>query len=144
MPAVSRSTPYSLAVAWAVSSLWWNKTMGEISQSDVYRARNAEKWAAVTAAPGWARYGGSTHPLEGEAEGAAQQQQQQGESSQEDSNSSSTNSSSSISSAGGAKGRSPYTKPPPAGPRSWSETQAAFLDHPHAQVSCLFLRVRGA
>jgi hypothetical protein len=149
MPAVSRSTPYSLAVAWAVSSLWWNKTMGEISQSDVYRARNAEKWAAVTAAPGWARYGGSAHPLEGEAEGAAQQQQQQqqqqGESSQEDGNSSSTNSSSSISSAGGAGGRSPYTKPPPAGPRSWSETQAAFLDHPHAQVSCpFFLRARGA
>jgi hypothetical protein len=137
MPAVSRSTPYSLAVAWAVSSLWWNKTMGEISQSDAYRARNAEKWAAVTAAPGWALYGGSAHPLEGEEApraGQQQQQQQQGEGSQEEGNSSSSGSGSG---SAGPAGRSPYTKPPPAGPRSWSEAQATFLDHPHAQVRAL-------
>ena len=121
MPAVSRNSPYTLAVAWAVSSLWWNKTMGEIGQSEAYRTRNAEKWAAVTAAPGWTLYGGSAHPREG--------QQEEG--------------------GGGGEGepaapigRSPYTRAPPTGPRSWSEAQATFLDHPHAQVRpffCVFL-----
>jgi hypothetical protein len=128
MPVVSRSNPYSLAVAWAVSSLWWNKTTGELSQSEAYRARNAEKWAAVTAAPGWTLYGGSVHPLEGGAAGAAEE----------------GNSSSSSSEGGGATGpgRSPYTKPPAKGPRSWSETQATFLDHPHAQARASLPRAR--
>jgi hypothetical protein len=121
MPVVSRSTPYSLAVAWAVSSLWWNKTMQEIGQSDAYRARNAEKWASVTSAPGWALYGGDRHPLEGQPQPPPQQQHQQ----EVDPD------------ALAPMGRSPYLKPPPQGPRSWSEAQATFLDHPHAQVEHL-------
>jgi len=109
MPAVARGNPYTQAVAWAVSSLWFNKTLNEISQESKYRERNAEKWSAVQAAPGWALYGGDQYPW-GWGSGG----------------------NNNLSSSGG-----PYTLPPPPGPRSWSELQAAFLDHPHAQVRTL-------
>lgn len=142
MPPVARGNPYTMAVAWAVSSMWFNKTLGEISQSAQYRERNADKWSAVKSAPGWALYGGERYPWEAVESTPTTPTPAISE---EGGNSSSSPTDASSSGGGGGGGVNPggpYHQPPPKGPRSWSELQGAFLEHPHAQVSRVFFYTR--
>jgi hypothetical protein len=142
MPPVARGNPYTMAVAWAVSSMWFNKTLGEISQSAQYRERNADKWGAVKSAPGWGLYGGESYPWEG----GQRTTPATPSIADTDGNTTTTTTTTTAATTEGSDGSGgnpggPYHQPPPKGPRSWSELQGAFLEHPHAQVSmCVFSR----
>lgn len=63
MPEIGRHVAYSFGMAFAVSSMWFNKT-AEFSQTDKYRDRNKDRWSAVTSAAAWSTLG-SQHEYEG-------------------------------------------------------------------------------
>jgi hypothetical protein len=129
MPEIGRHLPYSFSMAWAVASLWFNKT-AEFSETDKYRDRNAARWAAVTAAEGWAAYGGAAHPREGDGAGDAQNA-----SVAPPDAAAAPGETSAPPPPPPARGQSPFLAPRAQGPDDWARVQAAFLDHPHAQVS---------